>query len=686
MTLPTTAPSLPVARAAASPTPAALGPDPRIAVVIVTRDRCSSLLRTLDELQALPEAPRVVVVDNGSSDDTIAAVRQAHPHVEVIALPENLGSTARTAGVERVDAPYVAFSDDDSWWAPGALARAADLLDANPKLALVAARVLLGDDGRLEPACEEMAASPLPREPWLPGPALLGFIACGAVVRRTAYLEAGGFHPHFGIGGEEELLAMDLAAAGWQLAYVEDVVAHHHPSPVRNREARRRIVTRNALWCAWLRRPAGSMLRRSAALMRPAVTDPWARRGVAEALRGLPWVLRERQRLPGRVEVAVRQLEGAPSPFGQPDYPVWQGTREDMANLPALAVEGHAFAAGRGAQPDTAHLAPRPGNEIRVSIVIPTYRRDESLAHVLERLAVQEYPPEQYEIVAVDDGHSESVPRLVEDFARQHPRISSIRALPGEGRGPAAARNIGWRAARGTVIAFIDDDAYPADGRWLAEGVAPFHDESVVGVSGAVTVPADEPPTDFQRNVKGLESGVFITCNAFYRRSALEQVGGFDEAFRAPYREDSDLQFRVEATGGKMLRNPRAHVIHPAPRGRFAISLRLQRYSQYNALIAKKHPARFRQELERRPPWPYYGIIGSGAAALLALATGRRRGALAGGLLWAALEGRFFQRRARGVTHTPRHLADLALTSVLIPPLSIYWRLRGAVRYRVPFL
>jgi len=315
---------------------------------------------------------------------------------------------------------------------------------------------------------------------------------------------------------------------------------------------------------------------------------------------------------------------------------------------------------------------------------MPTYRRVDTLLRCLEALTRQDYPRDRFEILVVDDARSESVPRLVGDFAARNPGLN-IRALPGQRRGPATARNIGWRAARGRVIAFIDDDAYPADERWLLRGLAPFADERVMGVSGSVHVPVDDPPTDFQRNVQGLERGEFVTCNAFYRRSALERVGGFDEAFTMPFREDSDLQYRVEDAGGAMVRVSEARVIHPAVPGPFAVSLRLQRYSQFNALLYKKHPRRFRRLLEPRPPYHYYGIIAAALTGLGAVLSGRPRLALTSFLAWGVLETRFFLRRARGTTRRPDHLLDLAVTSLLIPWLSVYWRLRGAIRYRVPF-
>jgi GT2 family glycosyltransferase len=280
----------------------------RVAVVIATRNRGPELLGTLTRLLALSEQPPIVVVDNGSTDGTAELVRAHHPDVQVVGLRRNRGAAARTVGARLVDCPYVAFSDDDSWWAPGALARATELLDRHPRLAVLAARVLLGPGRRLDPVCQEMADSPLQPADDLPGPPLLGFIACGAVVRRDAFLEVGGFDARLGVGGEEELLALDLAARGWGLAYVDEVVAHHYPSPSRDPADRRRLLVRNALWSAWLRRPLGGAARQTAHLAALAVHQPGAWPGVLLAMGGLPWVLRERRPVPRDLEAAIRRL------------------------------------------------------------------------------------------------------------------------------------------------------------------------------------------------------------------------------------------------------------------------------------------------------------------------------------------------------------------------------------------
>ena len=191
----------------------------RVTVVIATRNRRPELLRTLGRLRDLPERPPVIVVDNASADDSPAAVRDRFPAVTLRVLPRNAGAAARNVGVALAATPYVAFSDDDSWWEPGALARAATALDADSRLGLVAARTLTGPAREPDPVNALMARSPL-RDG---GTAeVLGFLACACVVRKEAFLRAGGFSQLLFFIGEERLLSYDLAAAGWARRYLPE--------------------------------------------------------------------------------------------------------------------------------------------------------------------------------------------------------------------------------------------------------------------------------------------------------------------------------------------------------------------------------------------------------------------------------------------------------------------------------
>jgi GT2 family glycosyltransferase len=281
-----------------------------VTVVMITRNRCASAARSVEALAALPERPPVIVVDNGSTDATVRTLT-GRAGVEVIAAGKNLAAAGRTVGAERATTPYIAFADDDSWWAPGALATAASRFDTYPRLAVLVARALVGPAEIDDPLNAVQAAAPLGRDPDLPGPTVLGFLACAAVVRRSAFLEVGGFHPRFGVGGEEQLLALDLLAAGWGLAYAADVVAHHHPAASANRAGRQVRMQRNELWTAWLRRRLPAAAATTGAAARAALRDPAARHALAEATAGLPWVLRQRHAVPPAVEQLARRVDPA---------------------------------------------------------------------------------------------------------------------------------------------------------------------------------------------------------------------------------------------------------------------------------------------------------------------------------------------------------------------------------------
>jgi len=273
----------------------------RVTVVVMSHNRREELLCTLPR----HEAP-VILVDNGSGDETPAAVRAAMPSIEVIELPHNAGAVARNAGVEAAQTPYVAFADDDSWWAPGALRRAAGVFDGHPRLAVLAGRILVGEDRRPDDVSAHMATAPLGRSADLPGPDVLGFVACGAIVRRSAFLAAGGFDPVVHFPGEEERLALDLAALGWGLAYVDDVVAHHVPSPSRGNAGQRAVlIRRNALLTAVMRRPWPVV----AAEMAKALAAGGAeRKGALAALPRLRAAMARRRPVPPDVEAMIRTL------------------------------------------------------------------------------------------------------------------------------------------------------------------------------------------------------------------------------------------------------------------------------------------------------------------------------------------------------------------------------------------
>jgi GT2 family glycosyltransferase len=286
-------------------------PDGRTTVVVITRDRRPELLRTLRTLRDLPERPRVIVTDNGSTDGTADAVARDHPEVLLLRPGRNLGAVGRNLAVRYVRTPYVAFCDDDTWWEPGSLRRAADVLDAHPRVAAVTARILVEPSGEEDPVVAELRESPLTGPDWLPGPALGSFLAAATVMRADVFRAAGGFHPGLWLGGEEELLATDLLRRGHWLCYIPEITIHHAASPVRDSTHRRVLGLRNTLWFTWLRRPWQSALRRTWYLLRTVPHDRASARAFAHAAAGLPWVLRQRDPVPPDLEARLVALEEA---------------------------------------------------------------------------------------------------------------------------------------------------------------------------------------------------------------------------------------------------------------------------------------------------------------------------------------------------------------------------------------
>lgn len=193
---------------------------------------------------------------------------------------------------------------------PDATTIAEELFDAHPTVALLAARTIVWPGEREDPLVGMLASSPLGHDPGLPGPSILGFLACSAIVRKNAFEAVGGFSSILHFRGEERLLAWDLAANGWDLCFCPRLVAHHNPSNVRPANAVQDArSTRNDALTTWLRRPARDCVVAGVEFARIAAMDRAHSRALAEALRLLPAVVRERRRLPAEVEASLALLE-----------------------------------------------------------------------------------------------------------------------------------------------------------------------------------------------------------------------------------------------------------------------------------------------------------------------------------------------------------------------------------------
>jgi glycosyltransferase involved in cell wall biosynthesis len=320
---------------------------------------------------------------------------------------------------------------------------------------------------------------------------------------------------------------------------------------------------------------------------------------------------------------------------------------------------------------------------IDISVVVPTFKRQKILARCIEALIKQTLQSSKYEIIIADDEGSPETKALVEMFSVQHPK-HFIKYLKVEGtHGPAAARNQGWRHAAGRVIAFTDDDCIP-DKSWLNYGLTILANGKEAAW-GKLIMPLSLEPTDFEWNAAQLSRAEFVTANCFCLKSVLHEIGGFDERFKKAWREDSDLYFTLLEHKKRIDFIPQAIIYHPVPKAPFAFCLKQQKNNLYEALLFKKHPELYRQKAFFADIYYYYAAVLAFLAWIAGILSRSMSLVYLSGFIWMTFFFLFFFMRLRYRSKSPQHVAEMFITSFLIPPLSIMWRLAGAFRYRVIF-
>lgn len=230
-----------------------------------------------------------------------------------------------------------------------------------------------------------------------------------------------------------------------------------------------------------------------------------------------------------------------------------------------------------------------------ISVVFATHNRADRLRALLLSLREQTIGPGRFEVVVVDDGSWDETPRVLQ--AEEAVGVLSVRALRHERpRGPAAARNTGWRAARAPLVAFTDDDCRAAPG-WLEAGLAAMDGSNRRVVQGRTDPDPMEADRDgpFARTLRVHSLGPYYqTCNVFYPRSLLEVSGGFDEVtFTVPGGEDADLAWRCFESGADAVFAEGALTLHAVHRLGPVGKLRIAwRWHETMRLYARHHGLR----------------------------------------------------------------------------------------------
>jgi len=201
---------------------------------------------------------------------------------------------------------------------------------------------------------------------------------------------------------------------------------------------------------------------------------------------------------------------------------------------------------------------------MKASVIIPAYNAQKTMAQCLESMLAQTF--NGYEIIVIDDGSTDSTLGIAESFGK-------VRIARQKHAGPAVGRNNGAKEAKGEIIIFVDSDCI-ADKNWLDEMLAPFGNKEVAGVQGIYKCRQKEliarmTQLEIEERYIKMAKSKFIdfigSYSAGYRRKVFEEMHGFDTSFPMASGEDTDLSFRIQKAGYKMVFNPKAFVFHTHP-------------------------------------------------------------------------------------------------------------------------
>ncbi len=256
-------------------------------------------------------------------------------------------------------------------------------------------------------------------------------------------------------------------------------------------------------------------------------------------------------------------------------------TRRDRTPKPALAAVQRAYA-----QAPFLAAGPWP----KISVVVCTYNGSATIRDTMEALQRLEYP--DYEVIVIDDGSTDRTAAIVKSYP--------VRLIRTENRGLSSARNTGFRAASGEIVAYTDDDAYP-DPHWLHYLARTFR-QGYAGVGGPNLPPAgDGFVADCVANAPGGPVQVLLDdqlaehvpgCNMAFRKSALEAIAGFDPVYRAAG-DDVDLCWRLQEGGSRIGFAPAAVVWHHRRNSVRTYWKQQRGYGKAEALLERKWPQRY---------------------------------------------------------------------------------------------
>ena len=277
---------------------------------------------------------------------------------------------------------------------------------------------------------------------------------------------------------------------------------------------------------------------------------------------------------------------------GGEDIKDWEFGLTDWSRRakPALAFVRKAF--------EECPFPPRP-DALSFSVVVCSYNGSRTIRECLEHATNLNYP--KYEVIVVDDGSTDDTGEIAKLF--------NVRLIQTENCGLSAARNAGLKLARGQIVAYLDDDAYP-DPDWLNYYNNQFQRSDHVLIGGPNLSPLNDPSiAQCVARSPGGPNHVLLTdtiaehvpgCNMAFRKSHLDEIGGFDPIFRTAG-DDVDVCWRIQDKGWTVGFAPAAIVWHHRRSSVSAYWKQQRGYGKAEALLQQKWPGRF--NASNHLPW-----------------------------------------------------------------------------------
>ncbi|MGE0269220.1 MAG: glycosyltransferase family 2 protein [Candidatus Omnitrophota bacterium] len=228
-------------------------------------------------------------------------------------------------------------------------------------------------------------------------------------------------------------------------------------------------------------------------------------------------------------------------------------------------------------------------SEPSVSVVVPAFNCEKTIARCIECILAQSHPAD--EIILVDDGSVDKTSEIIRTF-------KTVKYLYQSNAGPASARNLGGKEARGEFIFFTDSDCLP-DKNWIDRSVKHFQKPGVAVVSGSYGI--SNPKSRLarcihqeilfrHRHLMPTYPKSFGSFNFGIRREVFRQVGGFNESYRQASGEDNDLSYKILKQGLRIYFEPESTVDHFHPTRMYRYLKEQFRHGFWRVKMYKLHP------------------------------------------------------------------------------------------------